>query len=121
MIKIDTKQHEFKIDDDASLFYVIPSGKALSLLFTRYSVNGKVDPDIEFGEDSEKIMNFMNEALEMFIKGWKGFVDGDGEDLPFTEEMLEYIPSKVGIKFMTDVVTDTFKTAFADVGGLEKN
>ncbi len=121
MIKIDTKQHEFQIDEEASLLYVIPSGKALSLLFARYSKDGKVDPDIESGKDSEKIMNFMNEALEMFVKGWKGFVDGDGKEIPFSAEMLEYVPSNVGIKFMTEVVTETFKTAFADVGELAKN
>ncbi len=121
MIKIDTKQHEFKIDDEASLFYVSPSGKSLGLLFARYSKDGKVDPGIESGEDSEKIMNFMTEALEMFIKGWRGFVDGDGKEIPFSEEMLEYVPSNVGVRFMTEVVTKTFTTAFAGVGELAKN
>jgi hypothetical protein len=121
VIKIDTKQHEFPIDDEASLFYVIPSGKALSLLFARFSVDGKVDPGIESGRDSEKIMSFLGEALEMFITGWKGFVDSEGGEIPFSEEMLEYIPSNVGIRFLGEIVTESFKTAFADVGGLEGN
>lgn len=121
MIKIDTKQHEFKIDEEASLLYVIPSGKALSLLSVRYSKDGKIDPGIVSGEDADKIMDFLTEALEIFVKGWKGFVDGDGKEIPFSTEMLEYVPSSVGVKFMTDVVTETFKTAFSDVGELAKN
>ena len=121
MIKIDTKKHEFKIDKEASLFYIVPSGKALSLLSTRYSKNGKIDPGIISGEDSDKILGFLGEALEMFIKDWKGFVDGDGKDIPFSIEMLEYVPSRVGLKFLNEVVVKSFTVAFTDVGELAKN
>lgn len=121
MIKIDTKQHEFKIDDEASLFYVTPSGKALSLLSVRYSKDGKIDPGITSGEDADKVMGFLTEALEIFVKDWKGFVDGDGKDIPFSTEMLEYVPSSVGLKFMSEVVVKSFETAFTDVGELAKN
>ena len=120
MIKIDTKQHEFQIDDESSLFYVIPSGKALSLLSIRYSTDGKIDPGIVSGENADKIMGFMTESIEMFVKGWKGFVDGDGKEIPFSEEMLEYVPSAVGLKFLNEVVVKSFETAF-DVGELAKN
>ncbi len=121
MIKIDTKQHEFQIDKEASLLYVIPSGKALSLLSVRYSKDGEIDPGIISGKDADKIMSFLTEALEIFVKGWKGFVDGDGKEIPFSEEMLEYIPSKVGLKFLNEVVVKSFKSAFGDTGKLAKN
>ncbi len=127
MIRIDNKQHEFPIDDEASLLYVIPTGKALSLLFSRYSKDGKADPDMESGKDTKKVMAFMDEALEMFLVGWKGFLNSNDEEIPWDKPIKEgsenrdFIPYVTQLDFLKEVVTPSFSSAFEGVEELAKN
>ncbi len=70
---------------DSSFQYRRATSDEISLLKKKYT-------DSQFVIDNE---SFGDEALEKFILGWNGIVDGNGKELPFNVKHLKVFPNPV--------------------------
>lgn len=89
----------FKLGD-AEIYYKEPS--ALKITREVYEFVGKSDLSAfqELEKDNQKSIDFCMILLKKIITGWKGVRDEDGNDIPYSPELLDDFESNDITKLM---------------------
>jgi len=108
---VKAKDQKFEIaDGEATLIYRNPSPTKLLMFTLANSKNGRIHLD----QGIDKV-NFVFDAMDMFIKDWIGFVDEDtDEPVEYTPDLLDLIPDEDINKFVEEIIDPAMQSCLTE-------